>query len=83
LYDTTKEGGSAPAPVVAGLLAEHVSLAAPFWAATIALGAGLIAFLATCHHMAAGMGERSLWAVWDRRAKVVEGTPEEALGESY
>jgi MFS transporter, ACDE family, multidrug resistance protein len=68
---------------VAGLLAEHVSLAAPFWAAAIALGFGVLAFLATAHHMAGAMGERSLWSMWNRQARVVEGTPEEAMAESY
>ena len=82
-FNVVRWGAAAPAPVVAGLLAEHVSLAAPFWAAAIALGVGLLVFLATAHTMAAGMGERSMWALWNRRAQVVEGAPEEALVEAY
>jgi MFS family permease len=82
-FNVVRWGAAAPAPVVAGLLAEHVSLAAPFWAAAIALGVGVLAFLATAHMMAAGMGERSMWALWNRRARVAEGTPEEAMAEAY
>ncbi len=78
-FNVVRWGAAAPAPVIAGLLAEHVGLAAPFWAAVIALGLGLIVFLATCHWMAGGLGERSLWARWNRRARQVEGDPQEAL----
>lgn len=82
-FNVVRWGAAAPAPVVAGLLAEHVSLAAPFWAAAIALGVGVLAFLATAHMMAAGMDERSMWVIWIRRARAVEGTPEEAMAEAY
>ncbi len=76
-FNLIRWGAAAPAPVVAGLLAEHVSLAAPFWAAAGVLGVGILVYLATAHLMAAGMGERSLWA---RRRPVLEATVEEALG---
>jgi hypothetical protein len=33
--------------------------------------------------MARGYGERVLWARWNRTARMVEHTPEEAVGESY
>jgi MFS family permease len=75
-FNIVRWGAAAPAPVVAGLLAEHVSLTAPFWAAAIALGAGIVVFLATAHVMAVGMGERALWS----RRRRVEATVEEALG---
>lgn len=82
-FNIVRWGAAAPAPVIAGLLAEHRSPAAPYWVAVGVLGAGILAFLATSHHMSAGVGERSLWARWNRRAGEVEGAPEEVASEAY
>jgi MFS family permease len=82
-FNLVRWGAAAPAPVVAGLLAEHVSFAAPFWVAIAVMGAGVLVFLATSHVMARGMGERSLWSRWNRTAGIIEGTPEEAMAEAY
>jgi len=75
-FNLIRWGAAAPAPVVAGLLAEHVSLTAPFWAAAGVLGAGILVFLGSAHLMAAGMGERSLWI----RRPMGEAIVEEPLG---
>jgi len=37
-------------------------LAAPYWASVVVLAIGVVAFLATSHHMARGVGERSMWS---------------------
>jgi MFS transporter, ACDE family, multidrug resistance protein len=60
VFNLVRWGAAAPAPVVAGLLAEHASLAAPFWVATAVLGAGVLTFFTTAYKLAAGMGERWL-----------------------
>jgi MFS family permease len=71
-FNLVRWGGAAPAPVVAGLLVEHVGFDAPFWVAIGVLGAGIIVFLATSHLLAAGMGERPLWTLWNRRTRAAE-----------
>ncbi|BCB77486.1 hypothetical protein GCM10022251_71520 [Phytohabitans flavus] len=73
---------AAPAPIIAGKLAEH-SLALPYWVAAAVLGAGVLVFLAFGHIMAAGHGERVVWHRWNRRAQHAQHTPEEAVGEAY
>jgi MFS transporter, ACDE family, multidrug resistance protein len=82
-FNVVRWGAAAPAPVIAGLLAEHSSLAAPYWASVIVLGIGVVAFLTTSHVMARGVGERSLWSRWNRRAGDAEGSPDEVVGEAY
>jgi len=82
-FNVIRWGAAAPAPVIAGLLAEHVSPAAPFWAGVIALAVGVAMFLATSHLMSDGMGERSLWARWNKRADENVGDPQEVTGEAY
>lgn len=78
-FNLVRWGAAAPAPIIAGKLAEH-SLALPYWVATAVLGAGVLVFLAFGHIMAAGHGER---VVWNRRALRAQRTPEEAVGEAY
>ncbi|QHT54810.1 MFS transporter [Cellulomonas sp. H30R-01] len=80
-FNLVRWGFAAPAPVVAGLLAEHASPTSPFWVGVGVLGVGVVAFLVTGHVMARSVGERVLWQRWDRGARAVERTPEEALGE--
>ncbi|WP_435736803.1 MFS transporter [Cellulosimicrobium sp. PMB13] len=79
-FNLVRWGFAAPAPVIAGLL-HPVSPTAPFWVGAGVLVVGIVVFLATAHRMAGELGERVLWSRWDRRARAVEGTPEEALGE--
>lgn len=78
-FNLVRWGAAAPAPIIAGKLAEH-SLALPYWVATAVLGAGVLVYVAFAHIMAAGHGER---VVWDRRALRAQRTPEEAVGEAY
>ncbi|CPU65092.1 arabinose efflux permease family protein [Mycobacteroides abscessus] len=73
-------GFAAPAPVIAGLL-HPVSATAPFWLGAGILVLGVVVFVAYGHRMAGELGERVLWSRWNRTARTVEGTPEEALGE--
>lgn len=80
-FNLVRWGFAAPAPVVAGLLAQHVGLAAPFWVGFAVLAVGVLTFLATGHHLAARAGERVLWSRWNAGARAVEGLPEEVLGE--
>jgi ACDE family multidrug resistance protein len=80
-FNLVRWGFAAPAPVVAGLLAEGVGPASPFWVASAVLLGGVLAFVATAHVMARPIGERVLWQRWDRSARQVEGTPEEAVSE--
>ena len=80
-FNLVRWGFAAPAPVVAGLLAEHVSMTAPFWVAVAVLSVGIVTFLAFGHMMARSVGERVLWSRWNRDAREMEGVPEEALGE--
>ena len=54
---------------------------APFWLGAGVLVVGVVVFVAFGHRMAGDIGERVLWSRWNRRARAVEGTPEEALGE--
>ncbi|MBD8080273.1 MFS transporter [Cellulosimicrobium arenosum] len=80
-FNLVRWGFAAPAPVIAGLLAPS-SATAPFWVGAAILVVGVVTFLAFGHRMAADIGERVLWSRWNRRARAVEGTPEEALGEA-
>lgn len=80
-FNLVRWGFAAPAPVLAGLLAEHVGLAAPYWVAAAVLLVGVVVFAATAHRMAGVLGERVLWRRWDAAAAQVEGTPEEAVAE--
>ncbi|OLT55322.1 MFS transporter [Cellulosimicrobium sp. CUA-896] len=79
-FNLVRWGFAAPAPVIAGLL-HPVSPTAPFWVGAGVLVLGVVVFLATAHRMAGEIGERVLWSRWDRRARAVEGSPDEALGE--
>ena len=80
-FNLVRWGFAAPAPVISGLVAEHVGLKAPFWVAVVVLGVGLVVFATTSHVMARAAGERSLWSRWDAGARAAEHSPEEALGE--
>jgi MFS transporter, ACDE family, multidrug resistance protein len=65
-FNLVRWGGAAVAPVVAGLLGEHVAPRAPYWLAAGVLALGLAVFAWRGHHLASGMGERVLWARWSR-----------------
>lgn len=80
-FNLIRWGFAAPAPVLAGLLAEHVGPQAPFWVTVVVLGVGLVVFAACSHVLAPAVGERVLWATWDGDARAVEGTPDEAMAE--
>jgi len=80
-FNLVRWGFAAPAPVVAGLLAEHVGLTAPYWVAIGVLAVGVITFLVAGHVLARNVGERVFWARLNTDAATVEGTPEEALAE--
>jgi len=80
-FNLVRWGFAAPAPVVAGLLAEHAGLTSPYWVAVGVLGLGVVVFLVFGHVVAGAAGERVVWARWNRGAARAEGTPEEALGE--
>ncbi|MEV4759435.1 MFS transporter [Micromonospora sp. NPDC049559] len=80
-FNLVRWGAAAPAPIISGKLAEH-SLALPFWVGAAVLAAGILVYLAFAHVMAAGYGERVLWSRWNRAARAVERTPEEATGEA-
>jgi MFS transporter, ACDE family, multidrug resistance protein len=80
-FNLVRWGFAAPAPVVAGLLAEHVGLASPYWVALGVLAVGVLTFLVGGHVLARGVGERVFWSRLDRDAATVEGTPEEAVAE--
>lgn len=77
-FNVVRWGFAAPAPVVAGLVAEHVGPAAPFWVGAAVLVVGLLVFVFLGHKVAGRVGERHLWHRWDAAAREVEGTPEEA-----
>ena len=81
-FNLVRWGAAAPAPVIAGKLAEH-SLALPFWVGAAVLGVGVLVYLLSAPLLATGYGERLPWARWNRAARAVEGTPEEAIGEVY
>lgn len=80
-FNLVRWGFAAPAPVLAGLLAEHVGPQAPFWVTVVVLAVGLVVFAACSHVLAPAVGERVLWARWDGEARTVEGTPDEAMAE--
>jgi len=80
-FNLVRWGFAAPAPVIAGLL-HPVSATAPFWLGVGVLALGVVVFVVAGHRMAGELGERVLWSRWNRRARAVEGTPEEALGEA-
>jgi ACDE family multidrug resistance protein len=77
-FNLVRWGFAAPAPVVAGLLAENVGLAAPFWVGAAVLVVGVATMLLLGHRIAAPVGERVLWRRWDAAAAEVEGTAAEA-----
>ncbi|MGF0117858.1 MFS transporter [Promicromonospora sp. Marseille-Q5078] len=79
-FNLVRWGFAAPAPVIAGLLAPS-GLALPYWVAVAVLAVGVVVFLITAHKMAGQLGERVLWARWNKAAAAVEGTPEEAMSE--
>ena len=78
-FNLIRWGFAAPAPVVAGLLAENVSLASPFWVAIGVLAVGVLTFVAFGHMMARNVGEKVLWSRWNKDAAAAEGSAEEAL----
>jgi MFS family permease len=78
-FNLVRWGFAAPAPVVAGLLSEHVSMEAPFWIGVGVMAVGIVVFFAAGHYMARSIGERVLWSRWNVGAQAAEGTPEEAL----
>jgi predicted MFS family arabinose efflux permease len=79
-FNLVRWGFAAPAPVIAGLIStSHPS--SPFWVGAAVLAVGVVVFLAAGHVMARGLGEQVMWRRWNEGARVVEGTPEEALGE--
>jgi MFS transporter, ACDE family, multidrug resistance protein len=78
-FNLVRWGFAAPAPVLAGLLAEHVGINAPFWIGVAVIAVGVVVFFAGGHYMARSIGERVLWSRWNADAKAAEGTPEEAL----
>ncbi len=80
-FNLIRWGFAAPAPVLAGVLAEHVGPVAPFWVTVVVLAVGIVVFAACSHVLAPAVGERVLWARWDGEARSVEGTPDEAMAE--
>ncbi|PZR54273.1 MFS transporter [Xylanimonas oleitrophica] len=84
-FNLVRWGFAAPAPVVSGLLAEHVSLASPFWVGAAVLTVGVLTFLFLGHRVAAPLGERHLWhrapAGAGARVRAVEGAPEGVMAE--
>lgn len=81
-FNLVRWGAAAPAPILAGKLAEH-GLALPFWVGAGVLAVGLLVYLTCAHLMAAGYGERLLWSRWNRAARQAEHTAEEPVGEAY
>lgn len=81
-FNLVRWGFAAPAPVLAGVLSEHVGRVAPFWVTVVVLGAGLLVFAACSHVLAPAVGERVLWASWNGEARAVEDTPDEAIAEA-
>ncbi|MFJ6196198.1 MFS transporter [Micromonospora sp. NPDC092111] len=81
-FNLVRWGAAAPAPILAGKLAEH-GPALPFWVGFGVLAVGVLVYLAFAHLMAAGYGERLLWSRWNRAARQSEHTPEEPVGEAY
>ncbi|GEL94933.1 MFS transporter [Cellulomonas composti] len=78
-FNLVRWGCAAPAPVVAGILAEQVGPTAPFWLAFGVLAFGVLTFLVAGHVIAHGIGERVLWSRANAGARAAEGSPEEAL----
>jgi MFS transporter, ACDE family, multidrug resistance protein len=60
-FNLVRWGATAPAPILAGKLAEH-SLELPFWVAAAVLAAGVIVYLVSAPRMAAGYGVRVVWS---------------------
>lgn len=60
-FNLVRWGAAAPAPIIAGKLAEH-SLELPFLVGAGVLAAGVVVYFATAHRMAAGYGERVAWS---------------------
>jgi MFS family permease len=81
-FNLVRWGAAAPAPIIAGKLAEH-SLALPFWVGFGVLAVGVLVYLAFAHVMAAGYGERVLWSRWNTAARRNEHAAEEPVGEAY
>lgn len=81
-FNLVRWGAAAPAPIISGKLAEH-SLSLPYWVGFGVLAVGVLVYLAFAHVMAAGYGERVLWARWNRAAADSEHAPEEPVGEAY
>ena len=73
-------GAAAPAPIIAGKLAE-TSPALPYWVGFGVLAAGAVVYLVFGHILAAGYGERVLWARWNRAARTGERAAERPVGE--
>ncbi|MBW4702510.1 MULTISPECIES: MFS transporter [unclassified Micromonospora] len=78
-FNLVRWGAAAPAPILAGKLAEH-SLTLPFWVGAGVLAVGLLVYLTFAHLMAAGYGERLRWSHWNRAARQAEHEP---VGEAY
>ncbi len=79
-FNLVRWGFAAPAPVVAGLLAEHVSLASPYWVGIGVLVVGMLTYAFGAHVVAHGAGERVAWVrKMNDRAEAVEGSPAEAM----
>ncbi|WP_418276099.1 MFS transporter [Isoptericola jiangsuensis] len=76
-FNLVRWGFAAPAPVIAGLL-HPLGATVPYRVAAGVLAVGAVVFLLTAHRMAAPLGERVTWSRWNRAARAVENTPEEA-----
>ena len=79
-FNLVRWGAAAPAPIIAGKLAE-TSLALPYWVGFGVLTAGAVVYLVFGHMLAAGYGERVLWARWNRAARTGERAAERPVGE--
>jgi MFS family permease len=80
-FNLVRWGAAAPAPVIAGKLAES-SAALPYWVGLGVLAVGAAVYLAFGHVLAAGYGERVLRARWNRAARTAEHAPERPVGEA-
>jgi hypothetical protein len=79
-FNIVRWGAAAPAPIIAGKLAE-TSLALPYWVGFGVLAAGAIVYVLFAHVLAAGYGERVLWARWNRAARAGERAAQRPVGE--
>ena len=79
-FNLVRWGAAAPAPIIAGKLAE-TSPALPYWVGFGVLAAGAVVYLVFGHILAAGYGERVLWARWNRAARTGERAAERPVGE--